>query len=328
MTAPPAAFTIPDFVAKWRGVAVTERAAAQTHFNDLCRALGVPAPLEADPTGVFYAFERGAAKSSGGQGWADVWLRGHFAWEYKKKRADLAAAYRQLRGYVEALENPPLLVVCDLDRFEIRTNFTGTATRVYAFALDDLDQPAHLATLRALWEDPNRLRPNPPPDEVTQDAAARFGRLAAGLQERGVEPRRAAHFLMQVLFCLFAEDVGLLPKGLFAELLRFTAPRPALFPTQIGALFAAMRDGGVFALHAIDRFNGGLFAEIAVEPLTAAELTELAEAARLDWGTVEPAVFGTLFERSLDPAQRAQLGAHYTRRADIARVVEPVVLAP
>ncbi|HYO29665.1 MAG TPA: type IIL restriction-modification enzyme MmeI, partial [Thermomicrobiales bacterium] len=143
-------FTVQDFQSKWRGAALTERAAAQSHFIDLCRALGVPAPTDADPTGSFYAFERGAEKTGGGKGWADVWFRGHFAWEYKKKHADLRAAYRQLRQYVEALETPPLLVVCDLDRFEVRTNFTNTTTKTHAFGLDGLDEPANLAVLQAL----------------------------------------------------------------------------------------------------------------------------------------------------------------------------------
>ena len=322
--------TIQAFQAKWRGVALTERAAAQSHFIDLCRALGVPAPTDADPTGGFYAFERGAEKTSGGQGWADVWFRGHFAWEYKKKHADLRAAYRQLRQYVEALENPPLLVVCDLDRIEIRTNFTNTATRTHAFALDDLDDPAALAVLRALWTDPNWLKPDTTPEAVTKEAAERFGRLATSLQARGVAPPRAAHFLVQLLFCLFAEDVGLLPKGLFTDLLARSVAQPERFPARAAALLAAMRDGGDFGAVAIDRFNGGLFGEVevALEPLTADELRELAAAGGLDWGNVEPAVFGTLFERALDPASRAQLGAFYTGRADIERVVGPVVLAP
>jgi len=130
----PRTFTVQDFQAKWRGVSLKERSASQSRFNDLCRVLGVPSPTEADPTGSFYAFERGAEKTDGGQGWADVWFRGHFAWEYKGQRADLRAAYRQLRQYVEDLDNPPLLVFCDLDRFEVRTSFTGTAKKVYAFA--------------------------------------------------------------------------------------------------------------------------------------------------------------------------------------------------
>ncbi|MDP9472227.1 MAG: class I SAM-dependent DNA methyltransferase, partial [Chloroflexota bacterium] len=122
--------------------------------------------------------------------------------------------------------------------------------------------------------------------------------------------------------------MGLLPKGLFTDLVAFAARRPERFPDQIAGLFTAMRDGGVVAFKDVRRFNGGLFTVIDPLPLTAAELTDLATAAGLDWGAVEPAIFGTLFERSLDPAKRAQLGAHYTGRDDIARVVEPVVMTP
>jgi type II restriction/modification system DNA methylase subunit YeeA len=319
---------IPAFQAKWQGVTLKERSASQEHFLDLCHALNVPTPAEADPNGTFYTFEKGAEKTGGGKGFADVWFRGHFAWEYKGRHADLVTAYRQLLQYREDLENPPLLVVCDLDRFEVHTNWTNTAKRVYRFTLADLDQPATLAILRAVFTNPEALRPDVTPEAVTEEAAARFGALAAGLHSRGVDPQRAAHFLVQLLFCLFAEDVGLLPRGLFTDLLTLGARRPELFPGQVEALLTAMRDGGVFGVAEIARFNGGLFAEIGVEPLTAGELKELREAASLDWGSVEPAIFGTLFERSLDPGKRAQLGAHYTGRADIERVVEPVLMAP
>lgn len=165
-------------------------------------------------------------------------------------------------------------------------------------------------------------------EEVTVEAAARFGELAARLEARGQEPHRVAHFLMQLLFCLFAEDVGLLPKGLFTNLLALGARRPEAFSSQVVALLTAMRDGGAFGVEWIQRFNGGLFATIEPVPLTGDELAMLRDAATLDWGSVEPAIFGTLFERSLAPSKRSQLGAHYTGRHDIERVVEPVVMAP
>jgi type II restriction/modification system DNA methylase subunit YeeA len=210
----------------------------------------------------------------------------------------------------------------------IRTHFTGTPTETYRFALAELDQPEPLRVLRAVFTDPASLRPRRTTAAVTEEAAERFGALATRLAARGVAPERAAHFLVQLLFCLFAEDAGLLPKGLFTDLLTYCARYPAEFPVQIETLLGAMRDGGSVAFKRIDRFNGGLFAAVAVEPLTAEELAELAAASRLDWSAVEPAIFGTLFERSLDPNKRAQLGAHYTGRADIERVVEPVLMAP
>jgi hypothetical protein len=142
--------------------------------------LGVPTPNEADPTGAWYAFEKGAGKVLGGDGFADVWKKGHFAWEYKGKRKDLAAAYQQLLGYRDALDNPPILVVCDLDRFEVRTNFTNSPTRLYAWTLADLAaNPAEpLRVLNALMRDPEELRPRETAEELTTKAAAKVAELA------------------------------------------------------------------------------------------------------------------------------------------------------
>ncbi len=111
-----------EFIKKWRAANLKECSAAQEHFIDLCRLLGEPTPAEADPEGAWDYFERGALKLTGGGGWADVWKRGHFGWEYKGKPKDLKAVYVQLQQYAVALENPPLLVVCDLAQFRIHTN--------------------------------------------------------------------------------------------------------------------------------------------------------------------------------------------------------------
>ncbi|HEY6910708.1 MAG TPA: type IIL restriction-modification enzyme MmeI [Myxococcales bacterium] len=191
-----------DFATKWRASTRTERAAAQEHFIDLCRMIGVPTPNEADPTGEGYAFEKGAKKEEGGEGFADVWKRNRFAWEYKKKRSNLADAYKQLLQYREALENPPLLIVCDLHRFEIHTNFTGTRKVVYDFTLDDLlNAPAEpLRLLRAAMEDPESLKPQQTRAQITEDVASRFATLAErlGPRGRGHEPHAVAHFLTKL----------------------------------------------------------------------------------------------------------------------------------
>ena len=123
------------FIAKWRASELKERSAAQEHFIDLCRLLDEPTPAEADPTGEHYCFERGARKETGGDGWADVWKRHHFVWEYKGKRANLDAAFTQLRQYALALENPPLLIVSDMLRFRIYTHWTNSVSRVHEFGL-------------------------------------------------------------------------------------------------------------------------------------------------------------------------------------------------
>lgn len=136
-----------NFAAKWERITITERASSQSHFLDLCEVLEVDKPLDVDPIGTFYTFERAVTKTTGGKGFADVWKRGHFAWEYKGKRKNLADAYVQLLLYRNDLENPPLLVVCDLHRFEIHTNFTGTPKQVYAFTIHDLEKtPSSTAT--------------------------------------------------------------------------------------------------------------------------------------------------------------------------------------
>jgi len=317
-----------EFAKKWEVAALSERSSYQQHFLDLCAMLGQPAPAELDPTGEFYTFEKGVEKTGGGKGFADVWYRGRFAIEYKGKHKDLTAAYRQLLQYRESLESPPLLVVTDVERFEVHTNFTGTVPHVYRFTNRELPEPENLRVLRAMFEEPYSLQPTQTVESVTEEAAREFAQLADGLRARGVEPHEAAHFLNKLLFCLFAEDIGLLPKGLFTEVVEGTKGDPALFARYVRDLFVAMRDGGNFLLKQIPRFNGGLYADGDVVPLTGAELKVLAQTARLDWRAVEPAIFGTLFERSLDPAQRAKLGAHYTSREDILRVVEPVLMAP
>ena len=312
--------TIPEFVARWQGIGLSERSAAQQHFLDLCQVLGQPTPAAADPTGSFYTFEKGVAKTGGGKGFADVWKRGYFAWEYKGPHRDLVAAYRQLQQYREDLESPPLLVVCDLDRFEVHTNYTGTVKQVYAFSLADLATPEPTPTsalpplevLRALFAEPARLRPRQTTEQVTELAAREFARLAESLRSRGEEPEAASRFLIRLLFCLFAEDVGLLPAGLFTRLVENLRTKPAVFAASLRTLFGAMAEGGVFGADVIAHFNGGPFADDAVLPLSADDLAVLGRACVLDWKSIEPAIFGTLFERSLDPAKRSQLGAHYT----------------
>ncbi|MHB0981095.1 MAG: class I SAM-dependent DNA methyltransferase [Thermoleophilia bacterium] len=319
------------FARKWIGSTRTERAAAQEHFIDICRMLGVPTPNEADPTGDEYAFEKGAGKVEGGDGFADVWKRGCFAWEYKGKRKDLGAAYRQLLQYREALDNPPLLVVCDLYRFEVHTNFTNTPAVVHRFTLDDLleNSGEPLRVLRAVMEHPDDLRPGKTRDELTAEAAEQFASLAERLRGRGHEARAVAHFLNKLLFCLFAEDAGLLPRGLIRRLAGAAQYEETVFTDGLGDLFSKMaHQGGLFGAEKIDWFNGGLFDNGDTLPLTLADINLVDKVSRLDWSQVEPAIFGTLFERGLDPSKRTQLGAHYTDRESIMRLIEPVLLTP
>jgi type II restriction/modification system DNA methylase subunit YeeA len=320
-----------EFANKWAGNTRTERAASQEHFIDLCRMLSVPTPNEADPTGDFYAFEKGAGKTDGGDGFADVWKRGHFAWEYKGKHKDLSAAYKQLLQYREALDNPPLLVVCDLNRFGVHTNFTNTPAMVHQFELSDLlAKPAEpLRLLRAVMVQPEELKPETTKEELTAAAAREFAELADRLRDRGHESHHVAHFLDKLLFCMFAEDAGVLPEGLIRRLADAALKNPDVFTNGLAELFSKMaHGGGLFGPEYIDWFNGGLFDNGDVLPLSAKEIKTLDRISQLDWSQVEPAIFGTLFERGLDPGKRQQLGAHYTDRESIMRIIEPVLLRP
>jgi hypothetical protein len=320
------------FAAKWKGVETTEKASSQSHFIDLCRMLGEPTPHEADPIGSFYAFEKRVAKAGGGDGFADVWKRDFFAWEYKGKYKDLKAAYVQLLNYKDDLGNPPLLVVSDLEKIEIRTNFTGLSPVLKTVTLVDLaaDDPSDaLQLLRDIFIAPEALRPKIEPAQITEKAAKHFAEIAQSLRERGHDAEDVAHFLDRILFCLFAEDAGLLPKGILQRLSEASHGRASVFTGALAELFAKMgQHGGLFGAEEIQWFNGGLFDTAEVLPLTGAEITILLEVSRLNWAKIEPAIFGTLFERGLDPAQRAQLGAHYTDRDAIWGLVEPVILRP
>ena len=270
----------------------------------------------------------GARKDTGGDGWADVWKRHHFAWEYKGRRADLDAAFGQLRQYALALENPPLLIVSDMRRFRIRTNWTNSVSKSYEFDLDDLAGAGTRDTLKWAFSDPDRLRPGETRQSLTERAAASFATLAQALRDREHEPQRVAHFVNRLVFCMFAEDVGLLPDQMFKRMLEQARRKPVQFAELAADLFRAMARGGRVGFETVDWFNGGLFDDDEALPLERSDIDSVLAASKLDWSEIDPSILGTLFERGLDPGKRAQLGAHYTDRDKIMLIVEPVVVRP
>ena len=317
-----------EFIAKWHASELKERSAAQEHFIDLCRLLGEPTPAEADPRGDRYCFERGALKESGGKGWADVWKRHCFAWEYKGKHANLDAAFDQLRQYALALENPPLLIVSDMDRFRIRTNWTNSVSKTHEFGLEDLSDGTVLDKLKWAMSDPERLRPGETRQTVTERAAKTFAKLAQSLRDRGHDPQDVAQFVNRLVFCMFAEDVGLLPDAMFTRMLEQARRQPGEFGALASYLFGAMSVGGRVGFEAVEWFNGGLFKDDSALPLDKTQIETALEAAELDWSNIDPSILGTLFERGLDPDKRSQLGAHYTDRDKIMRIIGPVIVRP
>ena len=317
-----------EFIAKWHASELKERSAAQEHFIDLCRLLGEPSPAEADPTGDHYCFERGAAKDSGGGGWADVWKRHCFAWEYKGKHANLDVAFDQLRQYALTLENPPLLIVSDMRRFRIRTNWTNSVSKTHEFGLDDLVDAAVRDKLKWAMSDPERLRPGETRQTLTERAAKTFAELAQSLRDRGHAPEEVAHFVNRLVFCMFAEDVGLLPDDIFTRMLTQARRQPEKFEDGARKLFGAMSTGGQVGFEGVEWFNGGLFEDDATLPMDKDQIETTLKASALDWSSIDPSILGTLFERGLDPDKRSQLGAHYTDRDKIMRIIDPVIVRP
>jgi hypothetical protein len=332
-----------DFIAKWGapgGVpgpayALNEEQGAQSHFLDLCELLGVPKPGSAEG----YRFEEKSHVVGGKTGYADVFMRGVFAWENKAPGKNLDTALKQLLTYSLALSNPPILVVSDRLSIRIHTQFTGHPSATHTVTIDEMDQPDKLALLRRIWQAPESFKPRQTNRDITEAAARSFAALAEGLRQRGATAGEAAasqqqranqvaHFLTQCLFCFFAEDVGLLPGRMFERLLGNKQATPERLGQGLTQLFGAMRDGGLYGVDDIPWFNGGLFQTIAVPALSAPDLAELRRAADLDWSAIDVSIFGTLFERGLDPAKRSQLGAHYTDPATIERLIGPVIRRP
>jgi hypothetical protein len=266
--------TVTEFIIKWRKVELTERSAAQQHFLDLCEVFDHPKPADVDPTGESFTFERGAAKHGGGDGWADVWKKGFFAFEYKGKHKDLKAAYDQLLKYRNNLENPPLLAVCDMGRMVVHTNFTGTIENTYDISLEALAKPDQLEIVRRMFHDPEKLRPGETREAATVKAAAQIGRIARDMQTRGIDPFTAARFLDRIVFCLFAEDVDLLPNDLFKRIMKSAGRDPKKLFDLLSDLFRAMATGGNFGTEALLLYRKLCRHYYAIDPSATAEYVQ------------------------------------------------------
>jgi len=320
------------FVQIWTKNDLTERAGAQAFIEDLCELLQLEKPRNSDD----FCYEKGAIKDSGKQGWADVWKRDHFGWENKKPRRDLKQALAQLREYAGNLGNPPLLIVCDRERIEIHTAFRGYPDEPRTILLPDIGEPQNLQILRWVFTEPDKLKPLKSNAAITAQAAGEFSTLATAMRERGIKPQVVAHFLTQCIFCMFAEDEGLLNANvtddihIFTNLLKATQKDPKKAANRLQTLFFAMQQpNGQYGNDDIHWFNGGLFKKIDIPELTANDLNILFQAANgLDWRAIDPTIFGTLFERGLDPTNRAQLGAHYTDVATIKKIIDPLITEP
>ena len=349
------------FIARWRDSSGSERANHQMFVAELCDLLGIGHPDPAKHGGDnAYVFEKVVAiheaDGSTHDDRIDCYKRGCFVLEAKQATltgttrrgtpahaARLLKAHAQAVGYVRALDpksepTVPFLVVLDVGgSFDLFADFSGTnrfwspfpSPNANRITLEQLAEPKARETLKAVWEAPHSLDPSARAQAITRDAAARLARLAHEL-ERDHPADTVAAYLMRLFFTMFAEDVGLLQANSFTRLLHSLRPNPEIAHEVIAKLWHDMDAGGTSAvLHLpVLRFNGGLFNDTTALPLTREQLEQCISAAELDWSPVEPAIFGTLLERALDPRERHKLGAHFTPRAYVERLVMPTLIEP
>jgi hypothetical protein len=356
----PIATDIPEvehFIARWQSASGSERANYQLFVHELCTLLELPTPDPAreDTRDNAYVFERRITFRHGdgseSPGFIDCYRRATFVLEAKKiKQAEgrgyddaLLRARGQAEQYARALPategRPPFLLVIDVGNvIELYAEFTRSGAtytpfpdpRSHRIPLASLRDEAIRRRLRAVWLDPLSLDPTRQSAKVTREVAERLAAVARVLEAAGHAPEVVAGFLSRCLFSMFAEDVGLLPKRAFVDLLESLKDNPAQFVPLVGEAWRAMDRGEFSAAMRADllRFNGKLFKNPQVLALDRDQITLLLAAARADWREVEPAIFGTLLERALDPTERHALGAHYTPRAYVERLVLPTIVEP
>ena len=346
------------FIARWQRAGGSERANYQLFLAELCELLALPRP---DPAGEdtrdnAYVFERRVLMrqpdGSASNGFIDLYRRGAFVLEAKQSGRTLDSsgwdkamlrAHNQADQYARALPadegRPPFILVVDVGRnIELYAEFSRSGAtytpypdpRSHRIRLDDLHRDDIRQRLREVWLDPLALDPARRSARVTREIADRLASLARSLEAAGHAPQQVAGFLMRALFTMFAEDVGLLPPRAFTELLESLAGQPHTFAPMLEHLWQNMNTGGFSPIlrNKVLRFNGGLFSEASAIPLDRDQLELLLKASIADWRYVEPAIFGTLLERALDPRERHKLGAHYTPRAYVERLVLPTVIEP
>lgn len=357
--APTSLPAVEAFIARWQGVAASELATAQSFVIGLCALLDLAEPHATPEQDYMFerpvSFRHGDGSSSPGR--IDCYKRGHFVLEAKKVRKAtqsaggtakafddaLLRARSQAENYARALPagegRPPFLIVVDVGNvIELYAEFSRSGAtytpfpdpRSHRIRLADLRDAAVRARLAAVWRDPLGLDPATASARVTREIAAHLADVAKSLEAAGHGAETVAGFLTRCLFSMFAEDVGLIPKASFTELLKSLKDDTAQFVPLVGALWREMDVGGfsVVLRQTLPRFNGKLFKAPEVLPLTKQQIGLLLEASKADWTLVEPAIFGTLLERALDPLERHALGAHYTPRAYVDRLVQPTVIEP
>ncbi|MCK5920884.1 MAG: hypothetical protein KAG66_08075, partial [Methylococcales bacterium] len=273
----PATLSPAQFVAKWSKIQQKETAVSQSHFNDVCHLIGHLVPLEYDPEGKRFSFETQTVKPDGSKGFADVFFKNHFIWEYKGPHKDLTKAYQQLQLYRENLQNPPLLITSDIHNIIIHTNFNNYPTQTHKISFDDILSGDGVTKLGWAFTNPDKFKPEKSQQEITKASADTFVAVAEAMKQHqkitgeAYTPEQLAHFMVRLLFTLFAEDMGLLPAQIFSHILRVHDHAEGDLQIGLHSLFREMRSGGSL-IYKIREFNGTLFDDDFV-PTIPADLT-------------------------------------------------------
>ena len=316
------AMTPQQFIDKWRNTRFGEKQASQLWFNDLLQLVGHPDPVEYGDRENF-TFEKAVPG-----GFADAYKQGHFGWEFKRSHRQLQGAFDQLLRYQVYLQTPPLLVVSAFSLIRIQTNFPGKETVVHDIPIVELTYPEQFNKLRNIFFAPQEFDPGRTVEEVTQDTARLFAKIAKYMEVENVDDERLARYLNQLALCLYAENTDLLPESVFTRITKRYSVDPTRFNLRVRNLFAQMSVGGAFGIDEIPYFNGDLFDGAEPVELNDSALMQLSLATDENWRNIEPSIFGTLFERALDAAKRSSYGTHYTSADDIMLVIEPALMKP
>lgn len=362
------AASISDFISHWRDADGGERAQSQSFLLELCEVLGLDRPKTGDYKFEFDVkgdkgrnfidlYKRGCFVLESKQSRArrerseitqlDLLTREETqAQRGKSSRAwDVLMnnARAQAENYARHLpadhEWPPFIIVCDVGHcFEFYADFTGKGRNYSQFPdrqnfrvyLDDLVKPEVQSMIRQIWSDPHTLDPTMRAVKATRAIAERLAAVSKRMEQRKLPAEEVAAFLMRCIFTMFTEDVGLLPKNTFTHLLDRAIDKPNTFAPELEMLWNAMDRGDYSsaAQERVKKFNGHLFRHAPAFALEKEEIGELREAARQDWREVDPSIFGALLEQALDPQERSRLGAHYTPRAYVERLVVATVIEP
>ncbi len=357
-----------DFVKKWKNAKGGERAQAQSFIIELCHLMQTSVPHDGDykfeysmkgakATDFADLYKRGCfvleAKQSRAKGQKkaipgqeDLFIIDAIekagtegrTWDVLMENAR-QQAIRYAQQLPQDHDWPPFILVCDVGNcIEVYADFSGKGRRYEQFPdaqsfrarMDDFSNPEVLARFKAIWENPHSLNPATQSAKATREIAKALAEVSKRMEAKKYNAEEVALFLMRCLFTMFAEDTELIDKDSFTDLLTRSEASPDSFMPNLEELWRHMNAGGfsVAIGKQVKRFNGKLFADAKAFPMDKEEIGVLKAAAKKDWKEVDPSIFGTLLEQALSTKDRASLGAHYTPRAYVERLVQATVMDP